>query len=73
MSKIYDAVMDLMNVTGRSINIYVMDTLEEVVEVAYQVSIEGEVVLFSPASASFDMFKNAYQRGNLFKDLVKKL
>ena len=72
-NKIYDAVMDLMNVTGRSINIYVMDTLEEVVEVAYQVSIEGEVVLFSPASASFDMFKNAYQRGDEFKKLVMNL
>ena len=50
-----------------------MDTLEEVVSVAYEVSIPGEVVLFSPASASFDMFKNAYQRGDQFKELVNKL
>ena len=53
--------------------IYVMDTLEEVVDVAYEVSVPGEVVLFSPASASFDMFKNAYQRGDKFIELVKKL
>ena len=50
-----------------------MDTLEEVVNTANRVSEPGEVVLFSPASASFDMFKNAYQRGDLFKDLVNNL
>ena len=48
-------------------------TLDEVIEVAYQVSVSGEVVLFSPASASFDMFKNAYQRGDLFKEKVNNL
>lgn len=30
-------------------------------------------LLFSPASASFDMFENAYQRGDLFQELVKKM
>ena len=50
-----------------------MDTLEEVVSTANRVSEPGEVVLFSPASASFDMFKNAYSRGDLFKKLVNKL
>lgn len=72
-NKIYDAVIKLSRKTGKSIPIYVMDTLEEVVTVAYQVSSPGEVVLFSPASASFDMFKNAYQRGDLFKEMVNKL
>ena len=50
-----------------------MDTLEEVVDIANKISTKDEVVLFSPASASFDMFKNAYQRGDIFKDLVNKL
>ena len=49
-----------------------MDTLEEVVEVAYQVSKPGEVVLFSPASTSFDMFKNFEERGTKFKEIVLK-
>ena len=40
---------------------------------AYLVSEKGEVVLFSPASASFDMFKNFMDRGIQFKDLVNKL
>lgn len=72
-NKIYDAVMNLKKKTSKDIQIYVMDTLEEVVDIAYQVSIPGEVVLFSPASASFDMFQNAYQRGDQFKELVQKL
>lgn len=71
--KIYDAVMELNKVVGKDIQIYVLDTLEEVVEAAYQVSKPGEVVLFSPASASFDMFNNAYERGDLFKELVQEL
>ena len=72
-NKIYDAVMKLKKQRDSDLQIYVMDTLDEVIEVAYQVSIPGEVVLFSPASASFDMFKNAYQRGDIFKEKVNKL
>ena len=72
--KIYDAVMkEIKNNNNIKTNIYIMDTLEEVVDIAYKVATPGEVVLFSPASASFDMFKNAYSRGDLFKELVNKL
>lgn len=71
--KIYQVVMDESKKSGKNVPIYVMDTLEEVVEAAKELSIPGEVVLFSPASASFDMFENAYQRGDLFKKLVEKL
>ena len=73
-NKIYDAVMKLKkDINDSNLQIYVMDTLDEVIDVAYQVSIPGEIVLFSPASASFDMFKNAYQRGDIFKEKVNKL
>ena len=34
---------------------------------------KGEVVFFSPASASFDMFKNFADRGNKFKKLVNEI
>ncbi|MDD5606162.1 MAG: UDP-N-acetylmuramoyl-L-alanine--D-glutamate ligase [Patescibacteria group bacterium] len=33
----------------------------------------GGVVILAPAAASFDMFKNAYERGDQFRDLVKRL
>ena len=52
---------------------YRCNTLQEVCEKAKEVAVEGEVVLFSPASASFDMFKNAYQRGDLFKSMVNNI
>lgn len=71
--KIYDEVMKLPHGLTKNVSIYVLDTLDEVIECAYQVSSKGEVVLFSPASASFDMFKDAYQRGDLFKEKVNKL
>lgn len=67
--KIYDSVMK----QNSNIKIYKLNTLEEVVNKANEIATGDEVVLFSPASASFDMFKNAYQRGDLFKELVNKL
>lgn len=49
------------------------DTLEEAVKSAYNIAKEGDTVFFSPASASFDMFKNFEERGNKYKELVEKL
>ena len=72
-NKIYNEIMKLPKELIENLQIYILDTLEEVVEIASKVSEEGEVVLFSPASASFDMFQNAYQRGDLFTELVKKI
>ncbi len=71
--KIYNAVTNLNKEIGKDIEIYKCDSLEEVVNTAKKVSKSGEVVLFSPASASFDMFKNFADRGIKFKDLVMKL
>ena len=70
-NKIYDAVIN--SKTNEDIKIYVMDTLDEVVNKAYEVSTSGQVVLFSPASASFDMFKNFADRGIQFKEKVNNL
>ena len=71
--KIYDAVMKESKIENKEVEIYIERTLEEVISRAKEVANEGEVVLFSPASASFDMFKNAYQRGDIFRELVNKL
>ena len=59
--------------TNENIAIYREKTLEDVVSRANEVAKEGEIVLFSPASASFDMFKNFADRGIKFKELVNKL
>ncbi len=71
--KIYDAVRTELIGKEKKINIFKVNTLEEAVVKAKEVSKKGDIVLFSPASASFDMFKNFEERGNSFKGLVNKL
>ena len=48
-------------------------SLEEAVNLAYLAATPGEVVLFSPACASFDLFNNYEERGRVFKELCRKL
>ncbi len=46
---------------------------EEAVKVAYKIAEKGDVVLLSPACASFDLFENYEDRGNKFKKAVREL
>ena len=46
---------------------------EEAVALADSRAGEGDVVILSPASTSFDRFKNFVERGNTFKEIVKQL
>ncbi len=48
-------------------------TMEDAVNAAYRLGEKGDVVLLSPACASFDLFKNYEDRGNQFKTAVKNL
>jgi UDP-N-acetylmuramoylalanine--D-glutamate ligase len=47
--------------------------MDKIVDKAYKISATGSVILFSPAAASFDMFKDYKDRGLKFKDSVLKL
>ena len=47
--------------------------LTEAVERSRALAQPGDVVIMSPASASFDRFKNFEERGNAFKDMVNAL
>jgi UDP-N-acetylmuramoylalanine--D-glutamate ligase len=49
------------------------ETLEEAIDLAYEIAEPGEAVLLSPACASWGMFKNYEQRGNIFKEYVRNL
>lgn len=49
------------------------DSLEEAIDRCYEAAESGDCVLLSPACASWDMFKSYEQRGDLFKDYVRKL
>ena len=48
-------------------------SLEEAVSLAHAAAKEGDCVLLSPACASWGMFKNYQQRGEMFKDFVNRL
>jgi len=49
------------------------DSLKDAVHKAKEKADKGDVVLFSPACASFDMFADYIDRGNQFKSIVKNL
>ncbi len=49
------------------------DSMENAIQTAKSMSKRGDVVLLSPACASFDWFKNYEHRGQVFKELVNKL
>lgn len=49
------------------------DNLQEAFQKATEEALEGELVLLSPACASFDQFQNFAERGDMFKALVSAL
>jgi len=55
------------------VEISLCDDLAACVRAAHRIAQEGDVVILSPACASFDQFKNFDERGKLFKQLVWEL
>lgn len=51
---------------------YVVNTLDEAVEIAKKHTTKGRVCLLSPAAASYGFFKNFEEKGNIYKELVRK-
>lgn len=49
-----------------------VETIDLALNEAKKISKKGDVILLSPASKSFDQFKNYEQRGNYFKKIVKE-
>jgi len=48
------------------------DTFEQAVNICRKTAEKGDCVLLSPACASWDMFKSYEQRGDIFKELIRK-
>lgn len=55
------------------ISVMIVDNLREAIHFAYEQSKEGDIILFSPACASWDQFKDFEERGNAFKEIVNSL
>ena len=70
-----DKIEQALIQTGRAeeVNILHAKTYDEVVSLASETAQKGDIVILSPASTSFDMFRNFEERGNLFKKLVNQL
>lgn len=50
-----------------------VESMEDAVKSAYELAEKGDVVLLSPCCASFDLFDNYEDRGDQFKEMVRKL
>jgi len=68
-----DKIEQSIRKTDKIPPIYRACSLAEAVNKAKEISIDGDVVLLSPACASYDMFVNFVQRGNMFAEMVSKL
>lgn len=51
----------------------IVKDMEEAVEKAYRLAEKGDVILLSPACASWDMYKSFEERGRHFQDCVERL
>lgn len=73
--KIETALKDEIVRSGAGVDIPVFHctTLEEAVRKAYEASAVNDIIILSPASASFDMFKNFEEKGLAFKNIVNSL
>jgi UDP-N-acetylmuramoylalanine--D-glutamate ligase len=71
--RIEEAVRRAGEKLGQIPEIRRVDSLEEAASVSCLGAEPGEVVLLSPACASFDMFRNFQERGDRFRDLARAL
>ncbi len=58
---------------GNYTRIHDVYSMKEAIKKAEKLSKKGDVVILSPAAASFNLFKNEFDRGKQFVDAVKKL
>jgi len=68
-----DSAIKAASENGREIEVQFADSLAEAVGIANRLAVPGDVVLLSPACASYDMFENYQQRGRLFAEFVQRL
>ena len=70
---IRDAICSSPYYTAGSLPVIILDDFKETVLAASDTAEEGDIVLFSPACASFDRFTDYAERGRYFKAIVRNL
>lgn len=76
VKKIYaigESADKIFNFFHKKVKVDIKKNLEEVISFAINETRNGDIVLLSPACASFDMFNNYEHRGDVFKQLVNNL
>lgn len=73
MADMLNRMQTEMEKEDRSIQFFNAGQLKIAVQRAWEKSRPGDVVLLSPASASYDQFDNFQQRGDTFRELVQSL
>jgi len=58
---------------GSTVQTVVANSMEEAVQEARRRAVPGDIVMLSPACASFDWFENYEHRGKAFKEIVERL
>lgn len=53
-------------------NVYYVKTVEEAVDIAKEVTKKNTICLLSPAASSYGFYKNFEERGNRFKEYIRK-
>lgn len=71
--KILNAVEKASESIGEKPSVHIIEDFRDTVLAAAQEAQEGDIVLLSPASTSFDKFKNFEERGNTFRKIVEEL
>jgi UDP-N-acetylmuramoylalanine--D-glutamate ligase len=67
------AIAKAISVNPPATEIRFAETLADAVKIANDLAIPGDIVLLSPACASYDMFKNYEHRGRQFSDLANNI
>ena len=64
---------DAINTSYNQEDIFLVDSMDQAVDLAYKLADSGDNILLSPASASWDQYKTFEERGNLFIESIKTL
>lgn len=75
IGQIRHALSDQFKAAGVNLKTTILDAtmMDEIIQYVSTIAEDGDVVLLSPGTSSFDMFKDFYDRGDQFRNLVNKL